>query len=304
MAYTKEDLKYLGIDEDTPVSSLPIVGLNVFDNIDSIKLEDRTMGLYEYTLELYKEFLEKLKKLNKTNREKFLLELRNNEVFDNHTLEQENYADLYTYSETHNSTAYNYLYRKLFIEKRPLTSAMFNKGYEILMRGTSNENEISAHYRKNNHHAVSYFGDDGKQVIQFLPISYDEIEWAITYLLGYFNKPEVSEEELFVKPFVIHGLIAALQMFEDGNTRYGRTLQHSKIFMISHKMVDDSFDRPALYFSKTYLPYRQGYRELIYKLALNPNNQMWNEWVRFNLNRVQDQLFNNEQKMELIRYKA
>ena len=301
MAYTKEDLKYLGIPEDTDIKTLPIAGLNVFDNILDIKLNEANQDKKEYTLELYRDFLEKLKTFNKTTRDKLLVKFRNEEVLDNHVLEQENYEELLDYSESHSSTAYNYFYRKLFLENKPLTERTISKGYEILMRGTSNEKEISNNFRKNNNYAVSYFDDDGSQVIQFLPISYDEIDWALAYLTSYFNIPETSEEELFIKPFILHGIIATLQMFEDGNTRFARTLQHLKLFMISHKMVDNEFVRPALYFSKTYLPYRKTYRDLIVKLAINPNNEMWNEWIKFNLNRVQDQLFMNEQKLELVK---
>ena len=41
MPYTKQDLKKLNLDETKPIDSYPIVKLNVFDNIDDIKLNEK-----------------------------------------------------------------------------------------------------------------------------------------------------------------------------------------------------------------------------------------------------------------------
>ena len=170
------------------------------------------------------------------------------------------------------------------------------KGYEILMRGTSNEKEIKPNHRINNNHIVGYF-DENEKRIDFLPISYDEIEWALAYFISYFNKPEVKEEELLIKPFILHGLLATLQMYEDGNTRLGRTFQHLKMFMLTNKFLDVDLKLPVLYFSRTYLPYRKQYRDLIAEVALKPDNESWNKRLLFNLRRVQDQINLNDVKL-------
>ncbi len=301
MPYTELDAHKLGIKaEDLP--NIPIVGLNVFDKIWNIKLNETTLNKINFTKELYSDYLKEIESFPKSVKEKLLKDFKAKEVIDNHTLERENYFDIINYSETHNSIAFNYLFKKTFMEQKPLNERMVSKSYEILMRGTSNENEIGKNYRNSNEQVVGY-QDEDKFVVQFLPISYEEIEWALSYFISYYNQPEVKEEDLLVKPFIIHGLIATLQMFRDGNTRFGRTFQYLKLFTMTNKFLDKNLTLPALYFSKKYLPYRKEYRDLIYKLAIKPDNDSWNEWIDFNLRRMQDQIFSNESSLALVRTK-
>ena len=178
MPYTKQDLKNLHLDEAKPIDSYPIVHLNIFDNINDIELNSRVKDEYRYTLEIYKEYLEIITKLNKSTQDKLLRDFKNTEIIDNHTLEAESYDRISTFNIHHNSIAFNYLLRKLFVEQKPLSPNIMAKGYEILMRGTSNQKEIKSNHRKNNNHIVGYLGND-ERIIDFLPISYDEIDSRI-----------------------------------------------------------------------------------------------------------------------------
>ena len=36
-------------------------------------------------------------------------------------------------------------------------------------------------------------------------------------------------------------------------------------------------------------------------LAINPDNETWNSWINFNLNRFQDRMYYEEQKLENIK---
>ena len=168
------------------------------------------------------------------------------------------------------------------------------------MRGTSNENEILIGYRKNNNFYVGYT-ENNTRVALYYPISYDEIKQAMTILFSYYDKEISNTEEIFIKPFIIHGLLAALQIFEDGNTRFARTIQHVNLFSLTQQNLDDSLELPSIYFSKTYIPYRNEYRHLISQIAINPSHENWNNWIAFNLKRLQDQIFFNEENLKRTR---
>lgn len=301
MAYTKQELLQLGIKlEELADTRRKIVDIRVFDYIDDLTLDDTTLRQLDYTIDLYQDYLEFLLSFSKSNLEKILKGLRNTEVIDNHVVERENYNWLLVYQETHHSTAINYLIRKLFVEQEELSPAILSKAHEILMRGTSNEEDIFLKFRRNNQQYVGY-RDNDKNVIEFLPISYNEIKLALNLFCDYYNQSEIKSSISYVKPFVIHGLLAALQIFEDGNTRVARSIQHIKMFQVTRELFSVNLNLPALYFSKTYIPYRKEYRDLISKIALNPTNQTWNEWIVFNLRKVQDQIYFNEDNLKRTR---
>ncbi len=301
MAYTKQELLQLGIKlEELADTRRKIVDIRVFDYIDDLTLDDTTLRQLDYTIDLYQDYLEFLLSFSKSNLEKILKGLRNTEVIDNHVVERENYNWLLVYQETHHSTAINYLIRKLFVEQEELSPAILSKAHEILMRGTSNEEDIFLKFRRNNQQYVGY-RDNDKNVIEFLPISYNEIKLALNLFCDYYDQPEIKSSISYVKPFVIHGLLAALQIFEDGNTRVARSIQHIKMFQVTRELFSVNLNLPALYFSKTYIPYRKEYRDLISKIALNPTNQTWNEWIVFNLRKVQDQIYFNEDNLKRTR---
>ena len=297
MGYKKEDYLNLNLDPNTTYT---VVDLNLFDTIRDISLSDRTINTLEFTLDMYKDYLEFVATLSKTAQDKVLRALKQKEVINNQIIERENGDKIRSYNESHNSIAINYLYRKLYTENRPINAHIIDKSHEILMRGTSNEHDINLNYRKSNSQLVGYQENENWHV-DFLPISYEDIEWALAYLTAYFNEKEKSEEEILIKPFIIHGITATLQMFEDGNTRLGRTLQHLKLFLLTKKYINNNLNTPAIYFSQTYLPYRIEYRELITKLATDPGDESWNEWLTFNLRRMQDQIYSHEQSLRLIK---
>ena len=217
-------------------------------------------------------------------------------------MERENPNLLHAYNETHHSTAITYLVKKLITEGGSLNDSIIIKAHEILMRGTSNQEKINKGFRNNNNTFVGYV-ENGQNVIQFYPISYNEINTAIKLFCTYFNSSYTSDFNFFVNPIISHGLLAALQVFNDGNTWLSRTLEHIKIFYDTKRYLYDSLYLPVLYCSKAYTPYRAQYRDLIVQIALNPNYDTWNEWILFNLNRIQDQIFYNTNNLNRIRSK-
>lgn len=298
MAYTKEDLIKLNVGNISEARE-KIADIRIFDHIDDLSLDDRTLNTVDYTAELYQEYLEILRKFPKTTLEKILRALKHTEVIDNHSLEAVSFDLLRNYQETKHSSAINYLIKKLYSEGGILTPQMLIKTHEILMRGTLEDGETS-YLRKNNDAWVGY-QDGEERVIEYLPISYDEIKQALKLLTDYCNSKEVSEQELFVKPIIVHALIMTMQMFTDGNSRLGRTMEHLKIFQTTNQLLNQDFTMPTIYLSKSYVPYRQEYRRITAKLAIKPNDEMWNQWILFNLRRIQDQIFANENNLSRVR---
>lgn len=67
MAYTKEDLFYLGVT-DLQSARKKIVDISLFDNIDNIKLSDKTKKDIEFTKEIYIDYLKDLEEFKETDR--------------------------------------------------------------------------------------------------------------------------------------------------------------------------------------------------------------------------------------------
>ena len=70
-------------------------------------------------------------------------------------------------------------------------------------------------------------------------------------------------------------------MFNDGNTRLARLVQHELIRRNTNNLGYD-FELPTFYATRLYYPLRGVYRGLITKLVLNHDNSTWNEWIKFN----------------------
>lgn len=302
MAYTNEDLHNMGI-KDLQDARSKIVDVRIFDYIDDIVLDDNTKKNLEYTREIYIDYLKDLYSFKESFREQILKTLMNTEVVDNHSVEREDINLLMSYSETHHSTAIRYLIKKLITEKQGINDNILKKAHEILMRGTSNETEILSGYRNNNNFYVGYI-EGGERIIDFLPIAQEDIKKAMEILFNYYNGDVLDINLLFAKPFIVHGLLAALQVFEDGNTRMARTLQHVDLYALTIALGNsDKFNLPTLYFSKNYIPFRYQYRTLIKSIALIHNNEVWNAWINFNLNRMQERIYANENSFEVLKRK-
>lgn len=301
MAYTNDDLHNMGI-KDLQDARKKIVDTSIFDHVSDVVLDDKTKKSLDYTRELYIDYLKELNNFKESIKEQILRTLMNTEVIDNHSVEMENINLLTSYCETHHSSAIRYLIKKLVTENLDINDNILKKTHEILMRGTSNGAGIAAGYRNNNSFYVGYI-ENGEKTIEFLPIAHENIKEAMEILFDYYNSNILDINLLFAKPFIVHGLLAALQVFEDGNTRMARTLQHINLYTLTNELDDsiDKFNLPAIYFSKNYIPFRYEYRSLIRDIALIHNNEVWNAWINFNLNRMQERIYANENSFMLLK---
>ena len=67
---------------------------------------------------------------------------------------------------------------------------------------------------------------------------------------------------------------------------------------MTNKYTEYNSNLPTLYVSRQYYPFREKYRNLITNIVLKENNEAWNEWINFNLKRIEDSLFFNIDRVE------
>lgn len=301
MAYSKLDIENIMKNAILFDNKLVIANSQLFDSIQEVELTDEVKRLIDCVNEMYNDYIQSLKQFDEKDLLLIFQAFKQNEIVDNHAIERENPFLLREYMQTRHGYAIDYLIKKLFKEKNTLNSSILTKTHEILIRGTSNSNQILG-YRKNNQAYVSFI-KNGITCVRYFPISYDEINDVLPLIFDYFNAPLTKESDLFVIPILIHLILAALQLFYDGNTRLARTLAHLKLFLLDNELSTLPVTQPILYYSKQIFPYFDQYRDLIYQFVLNHDNESLNNWIKFNLYRIMDQLYLNDNSLNLVRKK-
>lgn len=298
MKFTEEQLR----KADEEIRSLIDSGkykqldMSVIDNISEIKINDSTKKVLSNVMNIYFEYLENLKSLDENRMIEYLKLCKNADILDNQKLEKEDSLLISLYMRLQGEFAVDKI-----LKYDNLDNIKIQEIHEILMKNTSSGNSINKGFRKHNR---KYVGEiiDGNRVIQYFPIDYSNIEEAMNRILVYYNDNTKEKEisDIFIKPIIIHGLISAYQGFEDGNTRLARLLQHVKIFDITNKLTDYKLPLPSLYATRAYYPYRIQYRNLIKNIVLNNDSKSWNEWISFNLKRIEDRLYYSIDKIEKL----
>ncbi len=281
--YTTEELIRL---RDS--GNYPIANLKIFDSINKIKLSDRVLDNIKYTEEVYLERIEMIDHLD--NKNDFLESIKLMEARDNQDMEREDLFIFDVLSHYYKDNCIDYLLTHDFNKES------FIEAHKILLEGTSTQEYANNDYRNNNDTYISQEDYNGSITPYYFALDYKDIPEAIDRLLEYYASND--DTNIFQKGIITHGLIAALQMFNDGNTRYGRVLQYLKIKDLTEKLYQKQLDQPYLYGTKAYYPMKENYRELMSNLAINPDNESWNAWINFNLNRLQDRMNYEEERIE------
>jgi len=298
MAYTKQQLDYLTDNSLLFNNKLVIADINLFNNVYDFNLSDFNKSLIEDVLKMYFDYLKILNQYSSSYLKNILKTLKLSEIIDNHSNQSENIDLLKKYMEFNNGYTIDYLLNNS--ESNNLDNNILLKSHEILMQGTNNSN-FTTGFRNNNNAFVRFLDNNGNNVIRYFPLAYDEIPKVLPLLYEYYNKPSDNLEDIFIVPLIVHLLIASFQFFNDGNTRLARTISQVKIFQLTNALTEYKLMSPALYYSKQLIPYIDQYRDLIYNFVLNPNNDNINNWLKFNLYRIMDQLYYYENNMALIR---
>lgn len=278
--------------------------LEVLDIYNNFELDDDSKYLLEDILGLYKEYLNSLLILNE-HKEVFLKTLKQEEIKRNQALENVSPFLIQMFMNAKHKSATNLTIQ--IMKERNLFSKddliLINK---TILNGLSLSLDNSAnHLRTANNSFVGKFKTENGKIkfiddVSYIPIDYSDINEALYRILDILNKTDfVNIESIFVNPIFLHGFIAALQCFKDGNSRLARILFHCKLWQLTNFFYNSNLESPALFTSEAILHYEKQeiYRELIKQMAINPNNENFNKWLQFNLLLVEKQIYLNQDKM-------
>lgn len=278
----------------------PIADLKLFETLENIKICNNVKdNLLYVTDELY-EYLDKINEFTNTKPglKELLSAFKTDDTFENQKLEKENPFLVGLFLQTKKEKAIDKLIKIAKTDKE-LTRQELLSIHNALLYGTSSENNELI--RKNNNTFVGYFMSEDIH-FDFFPIDYHEINNAIKKLLDlYNNRLDGAFDNVFIQPFAIHGLLGALQLFNDGNTRLGRLMQHVLLWKLINEKTEYTYDNPPIYATKTYIPLREKYRNLIIDIVKYNDNDIWNEWFNFNLFRIEDQIYKNNENIEVLK---
>lgn len=283
------------VEEMMSSGKYPIVGVDILEKVKDIEVFDITKDHIEYTVELYLNYLNSIRKLPEKHLNNFLRTLKAAEILDNQKLEEENSFLLSLYMTILDK---NSIDEMIDLNGKELTEEKLLTIHRLLLEGTSSEKKEEFGYRVNDRKFVGAWRN-GVRDIQYFPIKHTEISKAAKMFIDFYNSNEdISEREVLLKPFIVHGLLAALQLFNDGNTRLSRVLQHAKIWNLTKDVFNIELSSPAVYISRSYYPYRREYRQKIKNIVVNSDSVTWNDWFNFNLDRFEDQLFYIDSNLE------
>ncbi|MBQ4583287.1 MAG: Fic family protein [Bacilli bacterium] len=260
--------------------------MNLIESAYNIELNDNNKYFLEEIEAKYKDYIKLLETFDEKALSIFLESLKKDEIRNNHKTENEDPLMITFYTSMMENDSLTTLINILH-QKDKLTMSDVKKLHKILMEGT--EKDVGAGEFRQKDVFVGAFNPDGTQRIDYVPIAYDAIEENMAKVLEIINSN--NQDNVFINPFIIHGLIAALQPFMDGNTRTARLLQHSKIWTNTNMLYNKKFALPTIYLSENYWRSRGDNRYLINQLAIEENNEAWNAWFKHNFYMVDEQLF-------------
>lgn len=269
--------------------------MELIDSINNLKVDDDNKYYLDDTINDYRDYYLKIQSLSLKMQKCYLSTLRDRELEKSSQLEKVDPFILSLYGNMHRKNSLQEVI-KLYSEKENLEKKDLLKLHKLIMSGTDNE-EKSDKFRDSNDYFVGSFNDDGTKRIDYEVLDCNQIDSAIDELLLLLK--EKNTDNPFIIPFIFHASIAIMQPFTDGNTRLSRLIQHGKIWRLTNDIYGTTFESPILYLSENY--FVTNYREQITKLANNLTNEGWNKWIMFNLNMVNEQLFFQNNNLDLIR---
>jgi len=265
----------------------PIVKLDIFDILDSYVPSDKIKNKTEYTIELYLELVNKLKTYSDEEQAIFLQTLKESDVIDNQSIEKEDPFLIALHKKFENVLSIDLLLNSV-CRNNYLSKEEFIKIHDTLLLGTSSENKLGL--RDNDLKFVGSYQINPQtkfhyenRAISYFPLKHTEIDFALNKFLNFYNsgiKPN-DKYDIILLPMICHGLIAALQLFKDGNTRYGRLLQNVLLYKLANEELDLDLPLPLVYATRQYATYRDEYRQKVEKIVLNNDKKAWEDWLSF-----------------------
>lgn len=283
--------------ESVIAAGAPVVQLSIFDSLKDYVPSVAVCEQFKYTTELYADLVNKLGSCSDKEKSAFLIALKDAETINNHSMEKEDPFLIMLSKRLVPISAIDLLLAEIDSGKK-MSLEDFIDIHDILLQGTSSSEQLGL--RENDLKVVAsldvrpdtkYFF--GGMAISYFPLRHTEIKEAVDRLLDFINSSPRNEYDSFLLPMACHGLIASLQLFKDGNTRYGRLVQSTMMHRFLNKDFNVDFQLPLVYGARQYAAYRSKYRELVEGIAVESDNASWDRWFDFNLRRIQDGILYN-----------
>ncbi len=261
----------------------------VFDSGLNVKVNDSNKWRLEDITDMYQKYIASLGELDEKSKLLFLKGIKLDELKNNQETEcEDRFAmELQLLSQRQNSID---LTMRL-LEKGIITREDVKTIHGWVIKGSSDDVKENYPFRSDNERWVGSFNTNGSRNVDYMPPDYNDIATLLNELLGYLNSPNTSENDIFVKPFIAHALLGYLQPFNNGNTRLARVMQHGKIITGTNEVLGTDFKKPIFYLSRNYLMTRPQYRDFLKYVAVDQNNEAWNNWIKYNLNMTNEQLY-------------
>lgn len=279
------------IDDERNTGKYPTVGLEVIETVKNLRISNDVLDHVKDTqLRLKENYLDVICSFSGTNPglKEYLNAIKASDIMNNQTMEKESSFLVGLYMQTNKQSAIDKLIRKLKT-KGIITDKDIINIHGTLLYGTSCENDEKV--RTHNYKFVGRKYQSGKVEIDYFVIDHEDIPEANRALAEIYNKPlgiEEVDSNIFLRPFIVHGLFGALQIFEDGNTRMGRIMQHTLMWQLINEQMGFDFEQLPIYATRAYYPMREKCREKIKNIVVENNDQAWSDWFHFNLDRIED----------------
>ena len=292
------------IEDKMASGKYPVADLTLFDSIKDLDLASDTQikNGVEYTHELYLEYLKHIREsLTKYQQREFGKTLKNMDIIDNQALEKED-SFLVALSMGVSGDRKYAINEMIKNYGNKINKEKFLKYHDLLLKGTSSYDKLGIR-DCNTKFVGSWPRGQEEPNISYFPIDYKDIHQAIDKFIRYYNdhiNDTTNDYDEFIKPILYHGLIAALQMFNDGNTRYGRLFQHVELWGMLNNFEESKTELPIVYGTRQYFPYREKYRGLIEDIVKQKDDEAWKKWIIFNLHRLQDSMYKSEADLNQI----
>jgi len=292
------------VEEKMASGKYPVANLELFDSIKKLDLASDTQikNGVECTHDLYIEYLKNIRdSLTKYQQGEFAKTLKNMDIIDNQALEKED-SFLVALSMGVSGDRKYAINEMIKNYGNKFDKSKFVKYHDLLLKGTSSYDKLGL--RDANTKFVGNWPQGQEEPnISYFPIDYRDIDKAIDKFISYYNNhinDTTNDYDKYIKPIIYHGLIAALQLFNDGNTRYARLFQHVELWGMLNNYEESKTDLPIVYGTRQYFPYRSDYRNLIEKIVQQKDEEAWKKWIVFNLHRLQDSMYKAEFDLKQI----
>ena len=226
------------------------MGDNFNKLVADIRLTERTLDHLDYTFEEYQNYLKTINELDDNKMKLFLKTIKNREIVNNQETEMEESFMVELYNISRRKDSIDIVTQ--ILEDGYITKEELKKLHRVVIKGSSDDIPSNYNYREDNEKWVGSFDSTGGKIIDYMPPDYKDIDSLIKQTLNYLNK-NIGDKNLdhtFIKPFIVHALIAYIQPFGNGNTRLARVLQHGKIWQMTNENTEFNMYMPTIYLSK------------------------------------------------------